>query len=434
VEQLQDVTDYKRTLNALQASEEKFRSIINAAKNVAMVVTDLESVVEEFSPGAEAVFGYRREEIVGKHVAPLHHYSRLEEFPEHIERLKRQRDGFTMETELIRKSGESFPALFTLQPLFDNQGNLIGTLGVTVDISDLKETEEKLRLSESKFRGLVENANDIVFTTSQEGTFHFVSSNWENILGHSPDEEVIGKSVLDFVHPEDHPKLYFKTRELISQGSLEAEIEYRVKHKNGTWRWHASRLSLMERKASDPFILGIARDITERKHVEEALVKSEERFQKMLSVIPDMVSIHDQEMNIVYSNWKGLAGVPPEYQVLNTKCYRTYRGYDDICPDCRAKKVLETGESYKAELELPEGNWVDLRIIPMMDKDNQVELFVEWVRDITERKQMELALQKSRDELQRREEYLNTLLSNMPAVVYSYKKSYIIPGRHFNCR
>ena len=143
-----------------------------------------------------------------------------------------------------------------------------------------------------------------------------------------------------------------------------------------------------------PLTISTVWDVTQRKKAEETLQKSEERFQKMLSLIPDMISIHDPEMNIVYSNWNGFADVPEEKRILNTKCYKTYRGQEKICPDCKAKTVLRTKEPLHTEAELPDGRWIDLRVIPVLDENNNnVELFVEWVRDITDRKQMEKSLE-----------------------------------------
>ena len=133
----------------------------------------------------------------------------------------------------------------------------------------------------------------------------------------------------------------------------------------------------------------LSRDIAQRKQAEMRLRESEERFQKMLALIPDMISIHDKNFNIVYSNWKGFAAVDDEKRRLRTKCYKTYRDIDEICPDCRAKEVLRTKKTFRSEAELPDGTWVDLRVIPVLDKNDELELFVEWVRDITEQKQNE---------------------------------------------
>ena len=70
-----------------------------------------------------------------------------------------------------------------------------------------------------------------------------------------------------------------------------------------------------------------------------------------------------------------------------TKCYRTYRGLDGICPDCRARAVLESGTPYRTTALLPEGGWYDIRIIPIIDHDGNVEAIMEWVRNITSEKQ-----------------------------------------------
>lgn len=123
---------------------------------------------------------------------------------------------------------------------------------------------------------------------------------------------------------------------------------------------------------------------TEQKHAQLVLKTSEERFHRMLDVIPDMVSIHDPDMNILYSNWNGFAAVPEKKRRIKSKCYATYRNYDKICPDCRAKEVLETGSAITEKIELPEGILIELRVIPILDENNKVEFFVEWVRNLSE--------------------------------------------------
>jgi len=136
-------------------------------------------------------------------------------------------------------------------------------------------------------------------------------------------------------------------------------------------------------------------DITKRKQAEDLLRESESRFQRMLSGVPDMISVHSPDMDIIYSNWAGFGAVPESRRILNTKCYRTYRGYDDICPDCLAKTVLETRQPLQTETRLPDGTWLDLRVIPFFDKDQNVDMFMEWVRDITEREKLQHQLHQA---------------------------------------
>ncbi len=149
------------------------------------------------------------------------------------------------------------------------------------------------------------------------------------------------------------------------------------------------------------YFITVFYDISEQKQAERAMQEGEKRFQKMLALIPDAISIQDAEMNIIYSNWNGFLAVPEEKRVLNTKCYQTYRGYNQVCPDCRAKEVLATGEDLQEEARLPDGTWIDLRIIPILDENNQVALFVEWIRDISDLKRSERALQGLNLELER---------------------------------
>jgi PAS domain S-box-containing protein len=146
-------------------------------------------------------------------------------------------------------------------------------------------------------------------------------------------------------------------------------------------------------------VVSRALDTTERRQAEDFIRESEERFHKMLGVVPDMISIHSPEMDILYSNWQGFGAVPETMRKINTKCYNTYRGRTDVCPDCRAISVLDTKKPMREETRLPDGTWLDLRVIPLLDKDNNVEMFMEWVRDITERKQAEEALRESEETL-----------------------------------
>jgi two-component system cell cycle sensor histidine kinase/response regulator CckA len=133
---------------ALRESEESLRTIFEAAENVSFITTDLagtEARILDFSPGAECIFGYSREEVIGKPVAMLHLPKDVTKFPEVIESMRQRKAGFTGEATLVRKSGEKFSALFTTYPIFDVKGNMTAALGVSIDITERKQAEEALR-------------------------------------------------------------------------------------------------------------------------------------------------------------------------------------------------------------------------------------------------------------------------------------------------
>lgn len=150
-----DLTENKRAEQKLKESQKKLKSIFESVSNVALILTDSNTdnpSIQEFSPGAENIFGYSREELLGKSVAKLHTEQDVQKFPSMFEQMRKRQKGFSGESILVRKNGERFPALFTTHPVFNSHGELTGTVGVTVDISVRKEAEKAQRRSENFLR------------------------------------------------------------------------------------------------------------------------------------------------------------------------------------------------------------------------------------------------------------------------------------------
>lgn len=142
-----DVTADYQVRRELREQQRRLQTLFAAAADVAFVMTDVageDARVQEFSPGAEHIFGYSREEILGQPVAWLHLSESVSQFPAIIERMRRNGQGLSQETTLVRKDGSSFPALFTSYPLFDEREHLYATLGVTIDITERKRIEKQL--------------------------------------------------------------------------------------------------------------------------------------------------------------------------------------------------------------------------------------------------------------------------------------------------
>ncbi|WP_313931867.1 MULTISPECIES: PAS domain S-box protein [Nostoc] len=145
----------------------------------------------------------------------------------------------------------------------------------------IRQNEDKVQAAllerNTKFRTIIENANNILFALTAEGIFSYVSPNWTDILGHEV-REVEGKSFSLFVHPEDVPMCADYLQRVVTTGEKQDAIEYRVKHKNGSWRWHTSSSSAT-RDANGNVLnfVGICYDTTDRKQTEVALRESVQR-------------------------------------------------------------------------------------------------------------------------------------------------------------
>ncbi len=186
----------------------------------------------------------------------------------------------------VRKTGRVTDYELQLRDVGPNQSWVLASVALTKlrgeavlvaglnEITERKEAEQALAESEQKFRSLVENANDIIYMLTPDGTMTYVSPNWPDLLGHDISE-VLGKSFAPLIHPEDVQACFDFLAAVVETGEKQSGIEYRVKHKDGRWRWHTSNAScLKDAKGQVEWFIGIARDITEKKEAQRALERA----------------------------------------------------------------------------------------------------------------------------------------------------------------
>ncbi len=149
-----------------------------------------------------------------------------------------------------------------------------------------KRAEEAMRESEEKHRLLIENSHDIIYTLTPDGVFTFVSAAWTELLGH-PVTQVAGQPFQPFVHPDDLAGCMAWLQKVIETGQRQEGVEYRVRHINGSWRWHtSSAVPLRDEAGTIIGFEGTARDITERRKAEEALQKALNDVKTLRGIVP----------------------------------------------------------------------------------------------------------------------------------------------------
>jgi PAS domain S-box-containing protein len=136
----------------------------------------------------------------------------------------------------------------------------------------LRQAQDELSHRERHYRGLIENATDLVTIISPDGTVLYKSPSLERLLGYTSDE-LVGRSSLEFIHPDDRVAARENIRRLADHPGTHIQAEYRFRHKDGSWRTFEALCSdLLE----DPAIAGIVingRDITERKQAETEILQ-----------------------------------------------------------------------------------------------------------------------------------------------------------------
>lgn len=146
---------------------------------------------------------------------------------------------------------------------------------------DLRLARQELIRREERFRSLIEKSSDLTTVLGADGTILYESPSMERILGYKP-EEMLGKSVFEFIHPDDLPRIMGIIGRSISIRGAIAVAEYRFRHRDGPWRFFESHCrNLLE----DPSVEGIvvnSRDVTERKHSEERLREYREQLERLV--------------------------------------------------------------------------------------------------------------------------------------------------------
>lgn len=275
-------------------AEESLRAIFEAAENVSLITMDLagtEAHILEFSPGAERIFGYSREEVIGKPVAMLHLPEDVARFPEVIDAMRQRKEGFTGESTLVRKSGERFPALFTTYPIFDAKGNMTATLGVSIDITKRKQAEDALRESESQKRALLDSSIDRIRYVDQDMRIIWANKTTGLEIDMSP-EDLVGQVCYKLFHDRDTPCEGCPTVRTRETGQIERAIMHHPKTKGieGETYWDSYSVPLKNNAGEIVSFIHITRDITEQKRAEEhiralsrQLIKAQESERQRLS-------------------------------------------------------------------------------------------------------------------------------------------------------
>jgi PAS domain S-box-containing protein len=158
-----------------------------------------------------------------------------------------------------------------------------------------RHTELALRESEQRFRAIAEHATELVAEFDQKGRFHYASPSFTSRLGHDP-AELIGHSGSRLVHPDDLAASNRMLRSAFESGA-ESRVVHRVLHRDGSWRWFESTGRAYRTANGSPRFVSIGRDITERKAMEQALLRFFDLEQRVAALSRRFLAVSAQELD-----------------------------------------------------------------------------------------------------------------------------------------
>ncbi|MBH8561768.1 PAS domain S-box protein [Nostoc sp. CENA67] len=279
---VRDITARKRTEEALRQTEVQYRDLVQTA-NCIILRWDGKGNIIFLNDYGQRIFGFALDEIIGRNVigtiVPETETSGRDLEALMIDICQYPENYLFNENENLCQNGDRVWIVWANKPILDAQGNLIEILSVGTDATERKRAEQALQESELKFRSIVENANDLIFVLSPDGIFTYHSPNVTAIMGYSL-EEIEGHSVVEFTKPEDLATSVAALQRAITGEKL-TDIEVRLRHKDGSWRWFNFNTSTINTPGGEIAIAGVGRDITERKQAEEALRRSEMKYRNI---------------------------------------------------------------------------------------------------------------------------------------------------------
>ncbi len=165
------------------------------------------------------------------------------------------------------------------------------------DLTEHDRTEQALQESEAKFRAIVENSHDGILFVDENNIITYRNPSYPRINGYT-DEERLGHDLVEIVHPDDVVAFRQSWAEMLSQPETVCAMQYRIRHKDGSWRWIDTAAQNLLANTNVRAVVMTVRDITERKQAEQALIDSEERFQLAAranrDIIWDWDIVHDR--------------------------------------------------------------------------------------------------------------------------------------------
>ncbi|WP_321506208.1 PAS domain S-box protein [uncultured Methanoregula sp.] len=400
----------RRAEKALFDSEKRLADIINFLPDATFAI-DRSGTVIAWNRAIEEMTGVPAAEMLGKgdyeYAIPFYGTRRkilidlIFEPDEYIARnyahIIHDKDILIADTTLPRPKGKPAILFGKASPLYNRQGETVGAIESIRDITELKTVEEELRAGDEKYRVVVENSHDSIYIY-RGSTFLFVNNRTSELTGY-PHDELMEKDVWDLVHPDDRARLQESVMRRISGEPIPPLFSARILTKNGDVRdgeFFVDRIVYQ----GQPAILGILRDITERKRAEENLRESEGRFAAFMNHLPVTAFIKDeQSINLFVNDLMGALFGAREW---------IGKSVLDIFPKDAAKKMVADDlqtlkDGYRKTFETLNVKTGEERIFETykfrIDRENKPPLIGGFAVDITDRRKAEEEARVAGEEL-----------------------------------
>jgi len=396
---IRDITERKQVEKAIKEQVQRNEAILGAVPDIIMEVDGNKKYTWANKPGVdffgddviskEAIFYFEGEQETYKSVKPLFNGTS---------------DVIYVESWQRRKDGEKRLLAWWCRVRKDSEGNVLGALSTARDITDQKQAEIKLAVSDSKMRSIF-RAAPVGIGVVVDRVITQVNDRFCDMLGYNI-EELIGKGS-DFLYPSKEEFEWVgreKYIQIADKGT--GTVETRLKRKDGKVLNILLSSTPMEPEDLSKGVTFTALDITDRKIAAEEVKKQKEYYQTVFSNLHEDIFIIDKDYIVTDVNHAIVhtSGIPRN-EIIGKHCYETSHSYKTPCDlsgeECLLKQVFKDGKpkNYKHIHSHKDGKEVHIDILmsPILDENGNISHVIEAMRDITDLISMQEALKESEE-------------------------------------
>ncbi|MCE9532183.1 MAG: PAS domain S-box protein [Planctomycetes bacterium] len=373
-----------------------FRLLVESVVDYAIYTVDPARVIASWNPGAERIYGYRSEEIIGQSFSIVFAPDDVTAGrPDELWRLALEAGHHEFDGMRARKDKSQFWAIVTVSALKDHFGNHAGFSVVTRDVTEKRRAEQALRENEESHRRLLDFLPDAVFVNSDD-RIAYCNSAFVQMLGAASSEALLGRPVLSIFHPKHHEVVRQRIETIqIHNGTVPLIEEEVVRLDGDVVPVEVAATAITHQGRSS--VLVVLRDLRQRKDVER-------RFRAMIDGVKDY-AIYTMTPDGVIATWNDGAARIFGYaadEILGRHRSLLFTAQDVAAGVPQAEQARAAAEGSASEERWrvrKDGSrfWANGVMTAIRDGSGVVRGYVKIVRDLTERRQAEAALKESEE-------------------------------------
>lgn len=427
-----DVTNRKVYENKLVNLSNMQNAILNGM-DYGIIYTDAAGLIRSFNRGAEKMLGYSSYELVDKKNPSIFHdheevsikASELSKelginFEPGFETLvykSRQYATDTNEWTFVRKDKSRLCVMLSISAIRNSANDIIGYLGIARDITEQKKIQKDLKLSEERYRSIVEESSDFIYKCNKVGRFTYVNAVAERITGYTK-AELLQKKYSDLIKPEFRDTAIEHYRAQIADLKRTTYFELPIITNSGQEIWIGQSVQLSELTSNKHEFTAHAIDITERKNYERTLQLQNDKYRNIITNMNlGLLEVDlDEKVQFVNQGFKTLSGFEA-HEILGRKASDLFISKSDKnkVKEKTLQRQVGISDMYEVEVRTKSGEnrWWMISGAPNYNDKGQLIGSIGIHLDITEKKELEFALQSAKQRAEESSKAKAAFLANM---------------------